>query len=52
MENGLKNILKKKNKIERKNIPQKIINDDFFELPDKIRVVFCDTININHINSI
>ena len=52
MENGLKNILKKKNKVERKNIPQKIINDDFVEIPDKIRVVFCDTININHIKEI
>lgn len=52
MENGLKSILRRKEKSERKKIPSKIINDDLEEIPDKIRVIYESKINISHIKEI
>lgn len=52
MENGLKSILRKKEKAIRKEIPKKIINDDFQEIPDKIRVIYENKINTGHLKEI
>ena len=52
MENGLKSILRKKEKNVRKEIPKKIINDDLEEIPEKIRVIYENKINTLHIKEI
>ena len=52
MENGLKSILRKKEKINRKEIPNRIINDDMPEIPDKIRVIYENKINTKHIREV
>tara|TARA_R110002126_G_scaffold61680_5_gene159385 strand:- start:849 stop:1874 length:1026 start_codon:yes stop_codon:yes gene_type:complete len=52
MENGLKSILRKKERTIRKEIPKKIINDDFEEIPDKIRVIYENKINTEHLKEI
>ena len=52
MENGLKNILRKKEKNIRKEIPNRIINDNMSEIPDKIRVIYENKINTQHIKEV
>jgi len=52
MENGLRNILRKKEKNTRKEIPNRIINDNMSEIPDKIRVIYENKINIQHIKEV
>ena len=52
MENGLKSILRRKEKTERKKIPEKIINDDIEDIPEKIRVIYESKINIKHIKEV
>ena len=52
MENGLKNILRKKEKNNRKDIPSRIIDDDMPEIPDKIRVIYENKINTSHIKEV
>lgn len=52
MEKGLKNILQKKSKTERKSIPTKIFNYETDEIPEKIRVIYQKKINIKHIKEV
>ena len=52
MENGLKDILRKKNKTEKSWIPEKIFSDKLENIPDIIRVIYKDKVNVNQIDEI
>lgn len=52
MENGLKDILRKKKKHERKNIPTNIFDPNFTEIPDTIRVIYKEKVNLDQVNQI
>lgn len=52
MEKGLKDILKRKVKYERKEIPNKIFGDESGDIPEKIRIIYKKKINTKHIKEI
>ena len=52
MENGLKDILRKKKKTQRKNIPTNIFGTNFTEIPDTIRIIYKEKVNLDQVNQI